>query len=121
MFNIQAKAIGFFISCFPMNSVTSDLSSGIPLQLPTDKNTIVKHKELLERLNEGGSPSLFGSDAEGADHALNVDIPKNKKSSKTYQGNFQAQFRAMIGKNWSLQSKQKGTNICQVLLLISNP
>jgi len=37
----------------------------------------------------------------------------------TYQGTFWTQSRALLQKNFALQSKQKGTNICQILIPLS--
>jgi len=51
---------------------------------------------------------------------LDIDcksIEKSKEEATLHENSFQstkAQFRALIGKNFALQSKQRGTNICQV-------
>ena len=76
---------------------------------------IVKHKELLERLNQvdeskGINPN-FASDV----HNISIEHTKSKKRS--FRSTFTTQFRAIILKNFALQAKQRGTNICQVSII----
>jgi len=37
-----------------------------------------------------------------------------EEDNRKYKGSFRGQFKALVMKNYSLQKKQMGTNICQV-------
>jgi len=50
------------------------------------------------------------------DFQTNVASDSEQHSNRGGSGHTWNQFRALMNKNFSLQAKQKGTNICQVIL-----
>jgi len=72
----------------------------------------VQHKELLEGFLDQGQTGDGFNVNNGASDTSTLRQPGQKKST---QGTFGLQFRAIMKKNLTLQRKNTGTNICQLL------
>ena len=101
-----------------MDYTISTDSKSLPLFLSTLIDQDLKENLLAKERTPDWSPS---KNSDGSVKHLSIDTDKNsplfkmreEKIETTTQGT-KLQLRALIYKNFALQSKQKGTNICQV-------
>ena len=87
------------------------------------EGSLVHHRDLLEKLVNDEHPSSIDMNAMqgrvSPRQPMDIDFKSNVASVSEHaheggSGHTWNQFRALWNKNFSLQAKQKGTNICQV-------
>jgi len=94
-----------------------------PTFINSENDSIVQHKQLLQKLiveeDHIFDPSQgkeCASPRQPLDIDYNTEKGKEEDNGIMKNKNTRAQFRALIWKSFALQSKQRGTNICQVTL-----